>query len=58
MNIFIQVKLVQFVELIGMQDDELRLLIDKKIKVEDILNKYENLLTDYTRDSIAAELAI
>lgn len=49
---------VQFVELIGMQDDELRLLIDKKIKVEDILNKYENLLTDYTRDSIAAELAI
>lgn len=48
---------VQFVELIGMQDDELKLLVDKKIKVEDILNKYNNLLTDYTRESLAAELA-
>lgn len=40
-----------------MQDDELKLLVDKKIKVEDILNKYNNLLTDYTRESLAVELA-
>ena len=44
--------LVQFVQLIGMQDQELKAIIDKKINVQELLAMLPDTLTDYTRDSL------
>lgn len=43
---------VQFVQLIGMTDVELRRIIDKKCKVKDLLAALPDTLTDYNRDSM------
>lgn len=40
-----------------MQDDELKLLVEKKIQVGDILRLAPNLMCDYTRESLADKLS-
>lgn len=46
---------LQFVQLIGMTDKELKQIIDKKLTVEELFSKLSNTLTDYTRDDIILE---
>lgn len=43
---------VTFVQLIGMQDKELKTILDKRYQVRDLLAMLPNTLTDYTRKSI------
>lgn len=43
---------VQFVELIGATDNELRAIDNKKIKVEELLKRLKTDITDYNRKSI------
>ena len=43
---------VQFVQLIGVTDKELKQIIDEKIGVEELIKKLGNTLTDYKRKSL------
>lgn len=43
---------VQFVELVGMTDRELKSVVDKKMTAKDLLEKLPNTYTDFTRDEI------
>lgn len=43
---------VQFVQLIGATDAELKMLVDKKMTVSDLAEKIGTDLTDYGRDSV------
>lgn len=43
---------VQFVQLIGVTDKELKQIIDEKIDVEELIKKLGNTLTDYKRKSL------
>ena len=43
---------VQFVQLIGMQDQELQAIVDHTYRVHDLLEKLPDTLTDYTRESV------
>lgn len=43
---------VTFVQLIGMQDKELKTILDKRYQVRDLLAMLPDTLTDYTRKSI------
>ena len=43
---------VQFVQLIGVTDKEVKQIIDEKISVEELVKKLGNTLTDYKRKSL------
>ena len=43
---------LEFVQLVGMTDKELKLIIDKKSSVKEIANKLGHTFTDYLRSDI------